>query len=137
MNDNPIQKLRHDVLRIAADLDACKGMPSLYLSDWRLPKTTTQKVARKIMQAANKAHEKCELIASKLRDAVDESKSGLIHCGEDVFDWIPIKDGERIPEDIFIVVLKSENKLQIAKKCFPEWYPIIGWTHYHPLRNLL
>lgn len=51
--------------------------------------------------------------------------------------WIPLKEGDRLPGDVMLAVLVDQKhypyRTTVFEKEWPEWPKIIGWTHYFPL----
>jgi hypothetical protein len=48
-------------------------------------------------------------------------------------EWLPIEQGKPLPGNIMLVVLRNGQRMQMMWKEWPDWPPIIGWTHYYPL----
>lgn len=52
---DPIEEL----IKIASEIAEKRGMPSLFLADWDLPKYTTKKVKKKIYSSASTVNTFC------------------------------------------------------------------------------
>ena len=62
---------RTELLKLAGEMVAGVGMPSTFLEDWKLPKTTPRRACRQIRDAADKADEQCKRWAVRLRGIID------------------------------------------------------------------
>lgn len=60
-----------DALNLAAEMLNSPAMPSSFIEDWNLPKSTPRKVCRKIIEAADRADAQCKQWAMRLRIIYD------------------------------------------------------------------
>jgi len=58
---------RAELLNIAAELLHHPALPPTFIEDWKLPKSTTRKVCRTIIEAADRTDAQCKRWALRLR----------------------------------------------------------------------
>jgi len=72
MSDKPaIESARSEIIKIAAEMLHHPALPSSFIEDWDLPKSTPLKTCRKIIDAADKVDEQCKRWAVRLRSVFD------------------------------------------------------------------
>ena len=68
------ESARRDILKIAAELLHHPALPSTFIEDWSLPKSTPRKTCRKIIASADAVDEQCKRWAVRLRAVYDSLK---------------------------------------------------------------
>lgn len=71
------EEQRSQLIKLAGEMVRSKGMPSPYVEDWDLPKSTPVKARRQIQEAARMANEQARLWAVALRDIVDLDRKAV------------------------------------------------------------
>lgn len=80
--DRLVRRHRSALLKLAAEMVRCNGMPSPYIEDWNLAKTTPLRTMRQIRDAADKAEKQCKRWAVRLRAIIDADAKSPNDQGE-------------------------------------------------------
>lgn len=67
-----LREIRHEFIKVAAELARCEGMPPSDLRDWPITKSTTsRKLTRSIVIRTDNAESQCKEWAVRIRDLAD------------------------------------------------------------------